>query len=278
MFMIVSSPNWILMWVSLEINSMIFLMISNKFSKSFSEFEFKYYLIQFLGSSLYFYSGVMNFSYMLFLSLMIKLIMIPFIYWVITGLKWMEKKIFFSFIFFQKIGPLILIWEMMVFNTMGEMLFLILNFLFSMMSGLKKIFINEILVFSSVNQVVLMVLIMKFSKSLFFIYALIYFFTSLLIFLIYSFMKGSMILIFSFLLISGFPPSLIFFSKISFLIFLMDKLLILIMILSITTSMFFIYMKLFLNHIFKKKKLKLHSVNYSHCLFFIIIFLFMLLG
>lgn len=276
--MIVSSPNWILMWVSLEINSIIFLIISNKFSKRFSEFEFKYYLIQFLGSSLYFYRGVMNFRYMLFLSLIIKLIIIPFIYWVITGLKWIEKKIFFSFIFFQKIGPLILIWEIIVFNTMGEILFLILNFLFSIIRGLKKIFINEILVFSSVNQVVLIVLIMKFSKSLFFIYALIYFFTSLLIFLIYRFIKGRIILIFSFLLIRGFPPSLIFFSKISFLIFLIDKLLILIIILRITTRIFFIYIKLFLNHIFKKKKLKLHRVNYSHCLFFIIIFLFILFG
>nr|AHA47088.1 NADH dehydrogenase subunit 2 [Liposcelis paeta] len=233
----INSSSWIMVWVGLEINMLTFIGLEKYYSYSICEFEVKYFFLQFIGSLFFIMSFLTKIKSFLFFSLMIKLNLFPFILWFIYSVKWMSKKLVFMFFFLQKIGPLILVKKMLEFNLL-TLMFIFANLFLSFMYGLMKNYWISYLIYSSISQSSLMMIVSKISFSIFLIF-LIYF---LFIFYIVKILSNLMnmkksYLMLLFIIISGFPLSIMFFPKAMMLINL---------ILSDISSIFFYILVLFM--------------------------------
>nr|AEP83120.1 NADH dehydrogenase subunit 2 [Liposcelis bostrychophila]ATU74613.1 NADH dehydrogenase subunit 2 [Liposcelis bostrychophila]ATU74626.1 NADH dehydrogenase subunit 2 [Liposcelis bostrychophila] len=239
-----SSLDWIILWVGLEINTFIFLSINKSVTKLKTEFEFKYFIVQFFGSSVFLIGWLCSTELLLFISIMIKLMLLPFLNWVLESLKWISSKLQLIFLSIQKIGPFFLLWSLQLHHNIEYKTFLIFNLFVSMLMGINLSHWMDLLVISSNGQSVLIIILLLFSKAIGLIYLFVYM-TSVVFFLI--FYKFNQETIFMFIFISGFPPSLIFFAKLNFLLMLPNLGLSGIIIFTLFFStMFFVYMKIFI--------------------------------
>lgn len=171
---IINSSTWIIVWVGLEINILTFIGLEKYYSYSICEFEIKYFFLQFIGSLLFILAYLTKtINFFLFLSLMIKLNLFPFIIWIIHSLKWIRKKLVYIFFFLQKIGPLILVKKLLEFNNLF-LVYIFTNLFLSFIYGLRKNNWINYIVYSSIRQSSLIMVIRKIRFSIFLIF-LIYF-------------------------------------------------------------------------------------------------------
>lgn len=266
--MISSFSSWILVWVGLEINSFSFISINKS-----NSFQLKYFLIQALGS-LILVCGVNLSSYdLIFLSITLKIASAPFYFWIYSDLKFLRIYLTIIFFTFQKIGPLILI-RNLVSNSSSELvlIFSILNFIFRVLGGLLSKSLQEIFIHSSINQLGWMFICLYSSKFLFYLYCLNYFISSFLILLWkqlrFKTEKAAEAIGF-FRVFSGFPPSLLFLLKLYVFVELIKLkfailVLIIIFILVIIT---YIYLKLFIKAL---NRYKIFTREYKVKSFFIV--------
>nr|AAR04863.1 NADH dehydrogenase subunit 2 [Paratomella rubra] len=198
-----------------------------------------YFLMQVLSSVFFIFSLLaldvgmyMNIVNVFFvLSLAIKMGFIPFIFWYIEVMSLLNE----FFIIFNIGGskdPMLVIFMNLIefFNLKVFFFCLIISFLMGMMGGMKSFNLNNLLSFSSISNMVIVLMMFTFLKSS---WAWFYFmFYSFFLFFILMIMKkngekninfmkvlkGNFFLLFVLCNMGGFPPTFGFFLKIMFLV------------------------------------------------------------
>ena len=111
------SINIFIMWVWLELNTIVFLLLIYR-NRIYGQIELivKYFLVQSLSSAIFLYRILflilryeeLRVKIIFFLSILIKLGIFPFHLWVLNIRKMLDWQILFILLTFQKILPLIL--------------------------------------------------------------------------------------------------------------------------------------------------------------------------
>lgn len=264
-----SSLDWVVLWVSLEINTFVFLIIEKSQTKIKTEFEFKYFLIQFFGSRIFLFRWLFNNELLLFISIIVKLILIPFLNWILEGLKWISSKLQLIFLSVQKIGPSFLLWRLHLNIKFDHKVFLIFNLAARIWAGVTLTHWIDLLAISSNGQTTLIVFLLFFSKSGRLIYLMAYIIRVILFLIIIKFRQETMLI---FIFIRGFPPSLIFFAKLNFLwILTRIGLQEIVLFTLFFRTMFYVYMKIFMISFTWIKKAKTFDNIVRRILFILII-------
>ena len=240
--------------MSLEINTFVFLIIDKSQVKIKTEFEFKYFIIQFFGSRVFLIRWLFNNEFLLFISIMVKLMLMPFLNWILEGLKWVSSKLQLIFLSVQKIGPSFLLWRLQLNIKFGYKVFLTFNLATSMWAGVVLLHWMDLLAISSNGQTTLIVYLLFSSKSGRLLYLFFYIVRVIIFLITIKFRQETM---FIFIFIRGFPPSLIFFAKLNFLWFLtkIGPQEIILFTLFFRT-IFYVYMKIFMLTFTWVKKIK----------------------
>nr|APX39287.1 NADH dehydrogenase subunit 2 [Longitarsus aeneus] len=238
----ISSYNWLMMWIGLEINLLSIIPLFKSHTNSFPvEASLKYFITQSLASIIILFSMILSMNLMEYLnnwnySLMImfnsalltKLGAAPFHYWfpeVMEGLNWMNSLLLLTW---QKLAPMILL----MYNLNMSMFFsiiIILSSITSGMFGINQISLRKILSYSSINHIAWMLASMFYMKSIWIIYFSIYTMISINIILIFYYLNTffipqlflilnnnkliKILFIFNFFSLGGLPPFLGFFPK-----------------------------------------------------------------
>nr|YP_009072489.1 NADH dehydrogenase subunit 2 [Oxyopes sertatus]AIP86893.1 NADH dehydrogenase subunit 2 [Oxyopes sertatus] len=223
--LVMSSDDWFLVWLGLEINMMMFIMIVyERYSVLNIESCMKYFFIQSMGSAILlslFYFGKMYFKEVVCLVMSYKVGAGPFFFWfpsICGGISWLSC---FILMCFQKIIPFILL-SMFV---SGLMFFVImLSLAFGIMGSFNQNDLKQLIAFSSVYHLGWMMLSLMSSDEFWVIYLIMY---SLLIFPMILFFKSKMMIslmdvvsmkykkwfVMMMLSMAGMPPLLGFFLK-----------------------------------------------------------------
>nr|QKX48626.1 NADH dehydrogenase subunit 2 [Allacma fusca] len=277
--MVISSSSWSFIWMSLEINLMVFIpFLLSKMTPKYTNTAIKYFIIQSMGSILlmtsFIYSLLKSNNFelnlsneILTMSLLIKSGIPPFHFWMPQIIENMNFTQVFMLITWQKVAPLFIL---ALFISEMLTVIMIMSSLVGMLGGLNVNSTKKLLAYSSMahSSWMLMSLMvnMKVWVSYFMIYStMIIILTSSFHFMnikkISSFMAINnmnslkMILIINLMSMAGLPPFMGFLAKLSVMNQFMDKFnLIMIsgmMILSSIVTLWF-YMKMLYTSIFIK--------------------------
>nr|YP_009020945.1 NADH dehydrogenase subunit 2 [Liposcelis decolor]AFV61890.1 NADH dehydrogenase subunit 2 [Liposcelis decolor] len=214
----ISSEAWLGAWFGMEMNSYFFLPLVKK-----SEFQFKYYLMQALGSVFFIYSFYHSSNFLYITGLIMKIGVSPFFFWIYPSFKWIPNKPLMMFMTLQKILPLYLLINMTL--NFSDMILLLIFFFCNAITGYlgvkNKTLMIDIVLFSSIYQmswVILSLIMSKYMFKFYFMYYIMIVFFSMVAmkkdFLSRNDKSSFIIMWFIFFLISGFPPSIIFLMKI----------------------------------------------------------------
>nr|YP_010180797.1 NADH dehydrogenase subunit 2 [Ixodes vespertilionis]QVD40490.1 NADH dehydrogenase subunit 2 [Ixodes vespertilionis] len=262
-FISLSSTFWFSLWMSLEINMLIFIPIMN--SKNFlsSNSMLNYYVIQSMSSSVFLFSSIMSsmfstqvFNLMMMITMLIKLGAAPFHSWfpqIAEGLNFFP---FFILTSLQKIIPLHII---SMANNYMLIPFIIMSSMVGSLGGLNQTSFKKILAFSSISHLSWIMSLILINQNFWVTYFIIY---TLILMKIISLLKKnnslfimnsnsmkmtmfSKILLFSFFLsLGGLPPFLGFLTKWVAIIYISKNLSIIIIILIISSLInLFFYMR-----------------------------------
>lgn len=280
---IISSSSWLIIWIWLEINLIIFISyIININNKSSIESSLIYFLIQTIASILFIFSIIIiqfinNFFILIIISAILKIGRAPIHFWIpiiIDRLNWIK---IFLLLTWQKINPLIILYY--IFNIKIFNLFIILSIIFRTFSRLNYYSLKKIISFSSINQLRWIILSINFNK-LINIYIIFYFYLIWIIIKLFKFinlnninqiynliLNNKFLLIFLFfniISLAGLPPFLGFFPKI-IIIIKINNYIIIFIILIFSVIILFIYLRIIYSitilnsiklNIFKKKNKK----------------------
>lgn len=173
---------------------------------------------------------------LIYLSLFIKLGLFPFHLWIIFISESISWEIFIFLLTIQKILPLITL--RILINSINLNFLLIFNMIFSTISGIKIISIRKIIVFSSLNNLSILIFLSKIRKKKIEVY---FFFYSIITFIFIKEIKeynnnfifqtfwikknkwNSLIISFNLFRIIGLPPFLGFIPKVFVLIELIKE-------------------------------------------------------
>nr|YP_010531125.1 NADH dehydrogenase subunit 2 [Runaria punctata]UXW93347.1 NADH dehydrogenase subunit 2 [Runaria punctata] len=246
--MAISSNSWMSMWMSLEINMMSFIpLLINKSMHFSSNTMIKYFLTQASSSSLLIISLMMMKTFpfsnqymnsLMTLSLLFKLGASPFHWWMpsmINEMSWLNCLILLSW---QKIIPLYMI-NLMEYKSILINVCASLSALMGSISGLNQTSLKMIMVYSSITHTGWMIYITLINKKMLIMYLITYMSlimtitmtckTMKLMYLTQMFMMNNknimlkMMMMMSFLSLSGLPPLLGFMPKIFTLILMMNN-------------------------------------------------------
>nr|NP_008497.1 NADH dehydrogenase subunit 2 [Ixodes hexagonus]AAD05504.1 NADH dehydrogenase 2 [Ixodes hexagonus] len=264
--MALSSSFWFALWMSLEINMMIFIPITN--SKNFlsSNSMVLYYIIQSLASSLFFFSSLMStismtmtFNLIIMITMLIKLAAAPFHSWFPQISEGMNFSSFFILSSFQKIIPLYIL---SFINNHMLIPFIILSSMVGSLGGLSQTSFKKILAFSSISHPSWIMCLIMINQNFWLVYFSIY---TIILIMIITWLKNNnspliinsnsmklsffnKILLFSFFLsLGGLPPFLGFLAKWVAIILISKKLplVLLVLIISSLLNLFFYMRTLF---------------------------------
>nr|UNO54456.1 NADH dehydrogenase subunit 2 [Rhipicephalus haemaphysaloides] len=289
--MSLSSNSWFIFWLMMEINMMSFIPIINNFKLKNYNAMISYFIIQSFSSSLFFISSfqydLLNsnmFFILINISILIKLGMIPFHFWLMMISESLSFYSLFILLTIQKIIPLLIIEKFM--NSLMIPLFVLSTFMASVMA-MKYKMIKKILIFSSISHQGWILCLIAKKMNFWISYLLMY---SIIIFAVIKNcqminfnvicnlmnkkmslkMKNEMIM--SMMSLAGMPPFLGFFMKIMAIYFLMKMNLIFMFILVISslinlffylrmlTPFFFVNLKILSwNNLFLKKTFLIKS-------------------
>jgi NADH:ubiquinone oxidoreductase subunit 2 (subunit N) len=190
---IIRSRNWLILWISFELNTLIFLpLLKTKYYLFITEAIMKYFLLQSVCSITLILGWIIFKNRFFFIVILIvKIGLPPFHWWVIDFLKLNNWTSFFLLITIQKLGLLILI-----SYFLNEKFYFLFFILFSIVLSLLNIwFLNNIfylIIFSSIIHNSWLLVGIIFSIKLFVIYFLSY--LILIILLIIIFKNNNLIL------------------------------------------------------------------------------------
>nr|YP_011014758.1 NADH dehydrogenase subunit 2 [Ixodes crenulatus]WQB40569.1 NADH dehydrogenase subunit 2 [Ixodes crenulatus] len=262
-FISISSSFWFSLWMSLEINMLIFIPIMN--SKNFlsSNSMLNYYVIQSLSSSMFLFSSIMSsifftqiFNYIIMITMLIKLGAAPFHSWFPQISEGLDFFPFFILSSLQKIIPLYII---TMINNQMLIPFIIMSSMVGSFGGLNQTSFKKILAFSSISHLSWIMSLILINQNFWVVYFIIY---TLILSKIVSLLSKnnssfimnlnsmkmtmfSKILLFSFFLsLGGLPPFLGFLTKWVTIIFISKIFPIILIILIISSLMnLFFYMR-----------------------------------
>nr|YP_002727910.1 NADH dehydrogenase subunit 2 [Geocoris pallidipennis]ABZ02008.1 NADH dehydrogenase subunit 2 [Geocoris pallidipennis] len=180
--LVMSSSNWISMWMGMEMNLMAFIpFIYKKKEKKTAQAMMIYFLVQSMGSMIILFSILMNkmihinfmsiTSYLIIIGIMLKLGAAPFHNWfpeVVSNLGWIENLILMTW---QKIAPMILLSNFI--NKDILLMNIILSSMVGAIGGLNTTSLRKIMAYSSINHMSWMFLMML-MQTQWFLYLLIY--------------------------------------------------------------------------------------------------------
>nr|YP_010185078.1 NADH dehydrogenase subunit 2 [Haemaphysalis montgomeryi]QVJ97815.1 NADH dehydrogenase subunit 2 [Haemaphysalis montgomeryi] len=175
----ISSNNWFIFWIMMEMNMMVFIPIMKNNKMENCNSMITYFIIQSFSSIMFFMaSSIMIFNYSLMndifinISLLIKLSMIPFHFWLISISEILDLNSFLVIITMQKIIPLFILYKM---KTTITFYISILSLICSsiMIFNLKTF--KKILIFSSISHLSWMIIIMFSCSNFWIFYMMIYF-------------------------------------------------------------------------------------------------------
>nr|YP_009992037.1 NADH dehydrogenase subunit 2 [Rhipicephalus decoloratus]QNN85508.1 NADH dehydrogenase subunit 2 [Rhipicephalus decoloratus] len=259
-----SSNSWFIYWLMMEMNMMAFIPLMNNYKFKNLNAMIIYFVVQGFSSSLFFISAFqynlfqINFFFFLInISILIKLGMIPFHFWLISISEMMNFNSILILLTIQKIIPLLIFEKFM--NNFLIPLFTISS-LFASILAMKYKLLKKILIFSSISHQGWILCLIAKNLKFWITYLLLYFF---IIFNIVNFCNKNKINSFfdfikekikpeikikmSMLMMSlgGMPPFMGFFMKIVsiYLLMQMNLILIIILILSSLINLFF-YMRM----------------------------------
>nr|YP_009470622.1 NADH dehydrogenase subunit 2 [Mycopsylla fici]AVF97042.1 NADH dehydrogenase subunit 2 [Mycopsylla fici] len=183
LFIPISAPSWILMWMGMEMNMLMFIfLILTKKNMFSSESSMKYFLIQCSGSLIFLLTLSSNFIYFNEwpfinslvppMALMLKSGFAPFHSWtpeIIKNFNFLSLLFFFTSL---KIPPFFMIFSSW-FNIM--LWISIINILIGSIMGIVQSSFIKMLIASSINNMGWMILSLMYSNSLFLIQFIIYF-------------------------------------------------------------------------------------------------------
>nr|YP_010852730.1 NADH dehydrogenase subunit 2 [Philagra albinotata]WGL39470.1 NADH dehydrogenase subunit 2 [Philagra albinotata] len=189
-----SSNNWMSSWIGIEINMISFLpLIYNKINYYSSESSMKYFIIQSMSSSMLLMGVILssfeflylNNSFLIMVSLMIKLGCAPFHFWlpgVMEGLNWINCLLLSTW---QKIALLFLLSYIMI--NLFIFIPVMMSLIFGSIGGINQSSLSKIISYSSINNLGWIMMSMIISNSLWMNYFIYY---SMMIFmLMYMLMK-----------------------------------------------------------------------------------------
>nr|BCD89863.1 NADH dehydrogenase subunit 2 [Grandidierella osakaensis] len=180
-FLIISTDSWLMTWLALEINIMVFLpLMLKKNNKYQSETALKYFLIQVMASVIILLSLIQlkvseNYIHLLTLALMLKMAAAPLHKWMpalISGMSW---ETLFILLILQKLAPFFLLsinMNLVYFDFL--IFFIIMSAVTGSVMVLFQSSLQKMLAYSSIAHLAWMLAIMKESKFEWFIYFVIY--------------------------------------------------------------------------------------------------------
>nr|UNO53650.1 NADH dehydrogenase subunit 2 [Ixodes vespertilionis] len=261
-----SSSFWFSLWMSLEINMLIFIPIMN--SKNFlsSNSMLNYYVIQSLSSSVFLLSSIMSsifssevFNLMMMITMLIKLGAAPFHSWfpqISEGLN------FFSFFILSSLQKVIPLHIITMINSYMLIPFIIMSSMVGSFGGLNQTSFKKILAFSSISHLSWILSLILINQNFWVMYLIIY--MLILMKIIYLLKKNNSlfimnsnsmkmtmfnkIMLFSFFLsLGGLPPFLGFLTKWMTIIYISKNLpiIIIVLIMSSLINLFFYMRSLF---------------------------------
>nr|YP_010952800.1 NADH dehydrogenase subunit 2 [Tetraloides heterodactylus]WMQ53220.1 NADH dehydrogenase subunit 2 [Tetraloides heterodactylus] len=192
----ISSSSWFGAWIGLELNLLSFIpLISLKKNYFLSEAALKYFLIQALASTIIIMSSCLIFfsikipSFLLLMSLLMKLGAAPFHFWfpqVMEGLSWLQAMILMTI---QKLAPMYLISYLMYKTLFIHFIAIsaIISSLVGALGGLNTMSLRKLMAFSSINHMSWMLVAISINEILWSLY-----------FFFYSIISTSVVMIFFF--------------------------------------------------------------------------------
>nr|YP_001936606.1 NADH dehydrogenase subunit 2 [Eremobates cf. palpisetulosus SEM-2008]ACA49834.1 NADH dehydrogenase subunit 2 [Eremobates cf. palpisetulosus SEM-2008] len=288
---IISSPSWICMWMGLEINMMAFIPILHQSkNKLATESSIKYFLTQAFASVIMLFAIIMTTqqdfnlimsnSSIILMASGIKLGAAPFHMWfppVAEGLPWLQNFILMTW---QKIAPLYIMSLMMQHPLMFIMV--LASAIIGSVNALNQSSMRKIMAYSSITHMSWMIAPMIINSSMWMIYMLIYFITTMIMLISFStfniyhtsqmmMLSTSMLIIslftINFLSMGGFPPLFGFMGKWLILNLLIEANMTLIPMVMVMSSWMNMYIYLRIIHpliMIKSSQLKINFVNQSH--------------
>nr|UNO53702.1 NADH dehydrogenase subunit 2 [Ixodes sinensis] len=176
--MSISCSFWFPLWMSLEINMMMFIPLMN--SKNFlsSNSMMNYYIIQSFSSSLFLFSSFLTFIFstkililIILTSMMIKLGSAPFHAWFPQISEGLNMFPFFFLLTFQKIIPLFI---SSLITHKFFIFFIITSSMIGSFGGLNQTSLKKILAFSSISHLAWMMTLIFTNYNFWMLYLLIY--------------------------------------------------------------------------------------------------------
>nr|UYB77885.1 NADH dehydrogenase subunit 2 [Amblyomma americanum] len=285
-FISFSSSSWFIFWLMMEMNLLLFIPILNNKKIINSNLMITYFIIQSFSSSLFFFSSLnflilqsVLFKSIMNVSMMIKLALIPFHFWLTSLSEMINFPSLFMLLTMQKLIPLFVLTN---FLMKFMIFFILISSLLGSLLALNSKTFKKILIFSSISHQG-WVLSLIFVKSNFWIsYMLIY---SILIYKISFLLKkmnfnyimdffnlnknysNKISLIFMMMSLGGMPPFLGFLIKLISIFFLIQNSSVTVTILIVSSMInIFFYMRiltptLFLNYLNTKNLFKNKTMN-----------------
>nr|UPL66037.1 NADH dehydrogenase subunit 2 [Arbanatus sp.] len=180
--MVMSSNNWVSMWIGMEINMVGFVPMMKSKTKESSKSMTIYFLAQSMGSSLFLYALLSQWLYPLYnqsmmtslvmMSMMIKMGVPPMHAWMVSMMKTMDWTQCFILMTWQKLAPLAVMFQISesINNTclMG-----IMCSITGSIGGLNQTSLRKIMAYSSISHMGWM-LIMTLSENKWLVYITLY--------------------------------------------------------------------------------------------------------
>nr|YP_010324924.1 NADH dehydrogenase subunit 2 [Haemaphysalis qinghaiensis]UNO54053.1 NADH dehydrogenase subunit 2 [Haemaphysalis qinghaiensis]UNO54066.1 NADH dehydrogenase subunit 2 [Haemaphysalis qinghaiensis] len=279
----ISSNHWFIYWIMMEMNMMMFIPIMKYNKLENCNSMITYFITQSFSSILFFMSAsmiCMNYSYfmeiLINISILIKLAMIPFHFWLISISEMLDYNSFLIILTFQKIIPLFILFKM---KTEISMFVSILSLMLSSIMIFNLKMFKKILIFSSISHLSWMIILMFISSNFWISYMIVYF---LMINSILSFLKKNKIMslnglisnkfsinekisiIISMMSLGGMPPFLGFVIKFISIMLIIKYSIIVMMILILSSLInIYIYIRMIIPTLltFNKTELNLNFLN-----------------
>nr|AUW35235.1 NADH dehydrogenase subunit 2 [Dinophilus gyrociliatus] len=155
---ILSSTNWIIMWILLEINMISFIPLLNM-SNSQNDTPIKYFLPQAVGSMFILLGGVASSSFnpqiFIMLGIFMKLAVVPFHQWFPSVMNSSNWLLCFMLSFWQKLAPLFMLFSLSLTNKISSIPMLTIalsSALFGALMGMTQTQMRSIMAFSSISH------------------------------------------------------------------------------------------------------------------------------
>nr|UPL65844.1 NADH dehydrogenase subunit 2 [Cantacader sp.] len=176
--------NWLSMWMSMEINLISFIPIIYSFkSMESSKKCMIYLLVQSLSSMMFMFLilsknanmmlNTLNLNLMLMLTMMIKMGLPPFHFWLPEFMNKMNWINLFILMIIQKIIPLYITSQ--IINMINSILYImIISTIISSILGINQTSLNKMMAFSSMNHTTWMISSMKINNFMWIYYLTLY--------------------------------------------------------------------------------------------------------